>query len=53
MSGDTNAELLREVRANGYHLLHKPVEPMELRVLLSHALSVGRAHVPTDMAVDR
>ena len=51
MTGDTNPALLREVEANGYHLLHKPVEPMELRVLLSHALKVRRARVPTNMTV--
>jgi signal transduction histidine kinase/CheY-like chemotaxis protein len=46
MSGDTSPELLRAVRASGYHLLHKPVEPMELRGLLSHALNVEHAHRP-------
>jgi len=51
MTGDTNPALLREVEASGYHLLHKPVEPMELRVLLSHALKVRRARVPTNMTV--
>ena len=41
ISGDTNAELLREIRAKGFHLLHKPVEPMTLRVMLSRMLTEG------------
>lgn len=35
MSGDTNPEPLRDAKANGYHLLHKPVDPMTLRAALT------------------
>jgi CheY-like chemotaxis protein len=35
ISGDTNPELLNAVRASGYQMLHKPVDPMKLRALLS------------------
>jgi CheY-like chemotaxis protein/anti-sigma regulatory factor (Ser/Thr protein kinase) len=38
VSGDISPELLREVRAKGHHLLHKPVEPMALRAMVSHVL---------------
>jgi CheY-like chemotaxis protein len=38
ISGDTNSEPLREARAGGYDLLHKPVDPMTLRAMLSHLL---------------
>jgi signal transduction histidine kinase/CheY-like chemotaxis protein len=38
MSGDTNPEPLREANANGYALLHKPVEPATLRAMLAQLL---------------
>jgi signal transduction histidine kinase len=38
VSGDTNPEPLREARANGYYLLHKPVDPMALRAMVSQVL---------------
>jgi len=38
ISGDTNPEPLREARASGLHLLHKPVEPMALRAMLNRML---------------
>src|SRR5262245_27379954 len=47
VSGDTNPELLRQARASGYHLLHKPVDPMTLRAMVSYVLreqQVARAH---------
>jgi signal transduction histidine kinase/CheY-like chemotaxis protein len=47
ISGDTNPELLRQARASGYHLLHKPVDPMTLRAMVSYVLreqQVARAH---------
>jgi CheY-like chemotaxis protein len=47
VSGDTSPELLRQARASGYHLLHKPVDPMTLRAMVSHVLreqQVARAH---------
>ena len=34
ISGDTSPERLRDARASGYHLLHKPVPPMALRAML-------------------
>jgi len=38
MSGDTNLTPLREAHANGYSLLHKPVEPAVLHALLTQVL---------------
>ena len=38
ISGDMAPERLREVRALGYHLMHKPVSPMALRATLSQFL---------------
>jgi signal transduction histidine kinase len=35
ISGDTNRQPLHEARSNGYHLLHKPVDPMTLRAMLN------------------
>lgn len=35
MSGDTDPEPLRDAQANGYPLLHKPVDPMALRATLT------------------
>jgi CheY-like chemotaxis protein len=39
MSSDMDAEPLRAARANGYSLLHKPVEPMTLRATLTQVMS--------------
>lgn len=39
MSGDMDEEPLRAARANGYSLLHKPVEPMTLRATLTQVMS--------------
>jgi signal transduction histidine kinase/CheY-like chemotaxis protein len=47
VSGDTSPELLHQARASGYHLLHKPVDPMSLRAMVSYVLreqQVARAH---------
>jgi len=47
VSGDTSPELLRQARASGYHLLHKPVDAMTLRAMVSYVLreqQVARAH---------
>jgi signal transduction histidine kinase/ActR/RegA family two-component response regulator len=47
VSGDTSPELLRQARASGYHLLHKPVDAMTLRAMVSHVLreqQIARAH---------
>jgi signal transduction histidine kinase/CheY-like chemotaxis protein len=38
MSGDTAPERLREASASGFHLLHKPVPPMKLRLMLNQLL---------------
>jgi signal transduction histidine kinase len=38
LSGDTAPERLREARASGHHLLHKPVRPMRLRAMVSQLL---------------
>jgi signal transduction histidine kinase len=42
ISGDTNPEPLREAQAKGFHLLHKPVEPMALRAMFNLALRSGQ-----------
>jgi signal transduction histidine kinase/CheY-like chemotaxis protein len=39
ISGDTSPQRLRDARAKGYYLLHKPVEPMRLRAVLANLLS--------------
>jgi signal transduction histidine kinase/ActR/RegA family two-component response regulator len=47
VSGDTSPELLGQARASGYHLLHKPVDPMKLRAMVSYVLreqQVAPAH---------
>src|SRR5262249_32660087 len=41
ISGDTKPEVLGEARGAGYHLRHKPVEPMAIRAMLSQALREG------------
>jgi CheY-like chemotaxis protein len=38
MSGDTGPDPLREAHANGYSLLHKPVDPVLLRTMLTQVL---------------
>jgi CheY-like chemotaxis protein len=38
MSGDTAPEHLRETQESGHHLLHKPVQPMTLRAMVSRFL---------------
>lgn len=38
ISGDTNSEPLQEARVGGYLLLHKPLEPLTLRAMLSRML---------------
>jgi signal transduction histidine kinase/ActR/RegA family two-component response regulator len=39
VSGDISPALLQEVQRGGYHLLHKPVDPMPLRTMLNRLLS--------------
>jgi CheY-like chemotaxis protein len=50
ISGDTDPERLREARASGYHLLHKPVRPMALRAMLSQFLA---KHDVADAVLER
>jgi signal transduction histidine kinase len=38
ISGDTTPESLREAKARGCHLLHKPVDPMALRAMFNQAI---------------
>jgi CheY-like chemotaxis protein len=38
VSGDTSSAALREAQASGFHLLHKPVDPMRLRAMLNRML---------------
>jgi len=44
ISGDTAPERLREARASGYYLLHKPVLPMTLRSVVSQLLKDHAEH---------
>ena len=39
LTGDTSPERLREAEAHGYHLLHKPASPRQLRAVLEAALA--------------
>lgn len=43
ITGDTAPERLREARASGYQLVHKPVQPAMLRAFLRNALRAQRA----------
>jgi signal transduction histidine kinase/CheY-like chemotaxis protein len=43
ISGDINPDRLHEARASGYHLQHKPVDPMMLRALFSQLVKKGKA----------
>ena len=45
VSGDTAPELLREARACGYYLLHKPVLPITLRSVVSQLLKDQQSEV--------
>jgi len=42
ITGDTAPERLREARASGYRLVHKPVQPAMLRAFLRNALRMQR-----------
>jgi signal transduction histidine kinase/CheY-like chemotaxis protein len=48
ISGDTAPEALREAKAHGCHLLHKPVDPMALRAMFSQAIKRPQARKPPD-----
>jgi CheY-like chemotaxis protein len=43
ISGDINPDRLHEARASGYHLQHKPVDPMMLRAMFSQLVKKGKA----------
>jgi signal transduction histidine kinase/CheY-like chemotaxis protein len=48
ISGDIDPMLLHVAKANGYYLLHKPIQPAKLRSLLKHLqakTSTARAHI--------
>jgi len=51
ISGDTAPERLREARASGYYLLHKPVPPITLRSVVSQLLKDHEAECGTEMTV--
>jgi signal transduction histidine kinase/CheY-like chemotaxis protein len=38
ISGDTDAAPLREAKSKGFHLLHKPVNPMTLRAMFNQVI---------------
>ncbi len=42
ISGETDSKLMRSARAAGYHLLHKPVDPMTLRAMVNQMLKQNR-----------
>jgi two-component system, sensor histidine kinase len=42
ITGDVSPERLREALANGFHLQHKPVDPMLLRAMFNQLLRKGR-----------
>lgn len=39
ITGDTSPERLQEAAASGYHILHKPVDPSELRRVLAREIA--------------
>jgi CheY-like chemotaxis protein len=41
VSGDTSPAPLHEAQASGFHLLHKPVDPMRLRAMLNRMLKAN------------
>jgi signal transduction histidine kinase len=43
LSGDISSEPLSAVQSGGYHLLHKPVDPMVLRAMLNSMLKKGES----------
>jgi two-component system, sensor histidine kinase len=45
MSGDTDLDVVRQAKASGLALLHKPVEPAALRAMLAEALKSTAAEV--------
>jgi CheY-like chemotaxis protein len=38
ISGETDSKLMQSARACGYHVLHKPVDPMTLRAMVNQLL---------------
>jgi signal transduction histidine kinase len=50
LSGDISPERRHEARASGYHLQHKPVNPMVLRALFNQFVKKGSLDRPTAMS---
>jgi len=46
VSGDISPALLEEARHRGYHLLHKPVDPMSLRTMLNRLVKKSARSLP-------
>lgn len=53
ISGDTDPELLNNVRASGYHLIKKPVGPRALRAMLMHFFIKHVVDDPSPIRVQR
>jgi CheY-like chemotaxis protein len=51
ISGDTAPERLREARASGYYLLHKPVLPITLRAVVNQLLKDHETARSTEVTV--
>ena len=51
ISGDIDPARLREAHERGYHLQHKPVDPMALRAMCNQLLKSGKASSLTREAV--
>jgi two-component system, sensor histidine kinase len=47
LSGDTSSEPQKAAQSGGYHLLHKPVDPMTLRAILNRMLKASPLAVNT------
>ena len=51
ISGDTDATPLHEAKAKGFHLLHKPVDPMALRAMFQQAVKRAPERIPQKLQV--
>jgi CheY-like chemotaxis protein len=52
MTGDTAPERLREAAASGFHLLHKPVQPMALRAMVNRFLRTAASSASLSLTRD-
>ena len=50
ITGDTAPERLREAAAGGHALLHKPVQPQQLRQAMLRAVAAAQSREPTPEA---